>query len=185
MRVVYLPLGDQKAATAVGRQLKAAGADNHPVLKDLSFYVFWSAHVWVAYEGDAPVSIHCTKLGKRKKNVWEPYANWYGAYTLPSERRKGHATALYRVMEAAAVQAGCRRVKSLAGSSAGLALHHSLRHACWGLTPNNEVWVDSALPGHEGSYVGLGAPPQAPGELMSNSAMKQQIKKGLRYDHAT
>ena len=185
MSTLCLPHGNVPDAQHVVKLMLAAGAEKHPVLTELRRDVFYGGHVWVAYRGLTPVSVHCTKLGKRKKNAWEPYANWYGAYTLPSERRKGHATALYRIMEAMAIQAGCRRVKSLAGSGAGLALHRSLGHACWGLTPANEVWVDSALPGCEAFYTLLGTPPQAPGALMNNSELKTQIQKGLRYDHAT
>ena len=182
MSVVHLPFGGVPAAQAVVNLMVFNGADKHTVLKDLRLNVFHGGHVWVLYEAEQPVSFNCTKFGKRKGNVWEPYANWYSAYTVPWERRKGHATVLYRIVEGLAAAAGCRRIKSLAGSRAGLALHHSLRHACWGLTPNNEVWVDSPLPGYEAMYIDKGAPPQVLGELMSNSEIKAFIKKGLRYD---
>ncbi len=184
--IVKLPFGDVKAAQAVVDAMVKLTGDKHPVLKDLRRDVFYGGTVWVAYlgpEANEPLSVHCTKLGKRKKNAWEPVANWYTAYTTSHRRRSGYATALYMAMEADAVAAGCRRIKSLAGSGAGLGLHKHLGHACWGLTENNEVWVDSALPGYEHFYTELGTPPQAPGQLLSNSELKHLIKKGLRYDH--
>jgi GNAT superfamily N-acetyltransferase len=157
----------------------------HPVLKDLRRDVFYGGSVWVARDASGlPLSVHCTKLGKRRKNLWEPYANWYTAYTLSDARRQGLATQLYNAMECAALEVGCRRVKSLAGSAAGLALHLSLKHQCWGKTANNEVWVDSALPEHAHLYRGL-TPPQAPGPRMLAPELKQLIKTGLRYDHGT
>jgi hypothetical protein len=182
-RIETLPREDGKAATAISKLMKAHGADNHPVLKELGLYTFWGATTMVMYnEDDVPVSLNCTKIGKRKKNVFEPYANWYGAYTLPTERRKGYARELYFSMESAALIAGCRRIKSLAGSSAGLGLHMSLGHQCWGKTANNEVWVDSPLPEHAHLYKGL-TPPQAPGPRMLVPELKQLLKQGLRYDH--
>lgn len=183
-----LPQGDVKAAQAVVNAMVAFEGSKHPVLTELRRDVFYGGTVWVAYDpgvdggcGPVPVSVHCTKLGKRKKNLWEPVANWYTAYTLTQWRRTGLATSLYTTMECAALEAGCRRVKSLAGSAAGLALHMSLKHACWGLTENNEVWVDAPLPEHAHLYKGL-TPPQAPGPRMLVPELKQLIKKGLRYD---
>ena len=182
-----LPEGDVPAAQAVVNLMLLAGAEKHPVLTELRRDVFRGGRTWVLYGGvpgavnNVPLSIHCSRIGKRHKNIWEPYMNWYGAYTLPSDRRKGHAYSLYAHVEAVAVKAGCRRVKSLAGSSAGLGLHAALHHQCWGLTENNEVWVDSPLPGHEDKYTGL-TPPQAPGPLLTGGQVAQLIKKGLRYD---
>lgn len=165
--------------------MRTASSERHPVLTEVRRDVFYGGSVWVAYDAAAlPVSICVGKVGKRKKNIWEPYLNFYTAYTLPSARRKGYATALYRIMEAAALEAGCRRIKSLAGSSAGLGLHLSLGHQCWGFSDNNEVYVDSPLPGHEALYLGL-TPPQSPGVYMAEGNVKKTIKKGLRYDHGT
>lgn len=168
------------------KQMRANGAEAHPVLQEMGLYVFWGARVWVL--GDAqgnPLSIHATKIGKRKKNIWEPAANWYAAYTLPAHRRRGHAYRLYAEMEREAVMAGCRHVKSLAGSAAGLGLHLSLRHKCWGQVPTGEVFVYSPLPGFEHIYPKGATPPQAPcPEPLSQSNIRDLIKKGLRYDHA-
>lgn len=183
MTPVQLTLGDVPSAQAVVKAMLTAGADKHPALVELRRDVFRGGTLWVMYtEAGLPVSINCTKLGKRRSNAWEPYANWYSAYTLPAHRRTGLATDLYRVAEAAAVAAGCRRIKSLAGSSAGLGLHLHLKHACWGTTANGEVFVDSALPGFESFYQDLGAPAQAPSGLMGVRDIKTLIKKGLRYD---
>lgn len=185
MFIQRLSFGDVPAAQAVVNRMRYL-SEGHRVLTELRRDVFYGGTVWVAWQdhegGPVPVSIHCTKLGKRKKNIWEPYANWYSAFTLPQYRRQGHATTLYRQMEQEALAAGCRRVKSLAGSSAGLALHLSLGHQCWGQTDNNEVWVDSPLPGCSGPYQGL-APPQAPAQRPSPKwELAQIIKQGLRYD---
>lgn len=154
----------------------------HPVLKEASLYQFWGATTLVRVKKDRVISIHQSKIGKRKKNKWEPYMNWYGAFTVPDERRKGHATALYRQLEAFAVDAGCRRVKSLAGSRAGLALHRSLKHQCWGWTKNDEIFVDSPLPGAEGYYEPGEPPAQAPSTLMHAAQIEHVIARGLRYD---
>lgn len=181
--IIKLLQGDVPAAQAVVNRMRELGAPKHPVLTDMRRDAFRGGTVWVAYDTSRdPVSINCTKIGKRKSNAWEPYANWYSAYTMPQWRRSGYATELYRVAEAAALAAGCRRIKSLAGSSAGLALHASLRHSCWGMTPNGEVFVDSALPGFEAFYQDLGTPAQAPGSLMNLREIKALIKRGLRYD---
>lgn len=181
--IVQLPLGDVPAAQAVVNAMLPF-SDGHQVLKELRRDVFYGGAVWVLYAGDVPLALTCGKLGKRRKNAWEPYLNWYTAYTQPAYRRQGWAAELYLAMQTAAEAAGCRRIKSLAGSSAGLALHRSLGHQCWGKTPNNEVWVDSPLPASEHLYMLTKrlAPPQAPGPLMGVLEVRNLIKQGLRYD---
>lgn len=179
MMIQRLPLGDAKAAAEV---VKMMDTPMHTVLRELGLYVFWGGHLWVGYERGMPVALTCGRIGKRKKNLWEPYLNWYGAFTVPSHRREGYATVLYRAMEAAAAEAGCRRVKSLAGSRAGLALHQALGHQCWGKTENCEVFVDSPLPGCMSLYKGM-TPPQAPKDKpMTSIEFNNIIKEGLRYD---
>ena len=167
----------------VKAMVEASGGTAHPVLKESALYMFWGALTLALWEPkrDVATSLLQMKLGKRKKNVWEPYANWYGAYTLPDRRRQGHAYRLYAEAEKAAVDAGCRRVKSLAGSVAGLGLHRALHHQCWGLTDGGEIFVDSPLPGHEERYTGL-TPPQAPGALMTEAELNRVALEGLRYD---
>lgn len=183
VKIIKLPVGDVPAAQhLVNRMVEYEGA-KHPVLKDLRRDVFYGGQVWAAVDATGlPLSVHCTKLGKRKKNAWEPYANWYTAYTLEDLRRRGLAQALYRAMEAEALAAGCRRVKSLAGSREGLHLHNALDHHCWGYTPNDEVYVDSPLMGFENMYADMGAPAQAPGPRMGPSGIAAALKNGLRYD---
>lgn len=175
------------AQGVVNDMIKLYGADKHPVLTELRRDVFRGGRTWVLNKDGIPTSIHCSRIGKRKKNKFEPYANWYGAYTLPAERRKGYAYRLYSHVEAEAVKAGCRRIRSLAGSSAGLGLHLALRHKCWGLTPDNEVWVDSPLPfpGWEEFYEVGEVPPQVPRQTpLSLIEVHKYIRDGLRYDHA-
>lgn len=182
-QIIKLQVGNVPAAQAVVDAIQRLCYDPHPILKDLRRDVFYGGHVWVLYNDVMqPVSINCTKPGKRRKNVWEPYANWYTAYTVVSERKQGHAKALYKHVEAELEALGCRRIKSLAGSSAGLALHRSVGHACWGESDNKEVYVDSALPHSASLYEGK-VPPQVPGKRMTQAQVQQCIKKGLRYDH--
>lgn len=171
----------------VKAMVAASGESAHPVLKESALYMFWGAYTLVlwsnAQQEGSPLSINQTKIGKRKKNVWEPVMNWYSAYTLPAERRRGHAYRLYAAVEGAAVAQGCRHVKSLAGSRAGLGLHRALYHRCWGTTPTGEVFVYSPLPGHEGLYSTGATPPQAPGTVpLSGRELDKLMKEGLRYD---
>lgn len=188
MSIIYaieqLTPGDVPAAQYLVNAMLAVGAEKHPVLTELRRDVWRGARVWVCADNRTglPLAMTCGKLGKRKKNLWEPYLNWYGAYTLPAYRRRGYATALYRRMEAEALSAGCRRVKSLAGSAAGAALHLSLGHQFWGKTLNDELWVDSPLPGWEALYAEEGNPPQVPGVRLSPRAVRFSMKEGLRYD---
>lgn len=193
--IVMLPIHDVPAAQRVVNLMRYIGAEKHPVLTEVRRDVFYGGSVWVLYDdlhpGDlepVPLSIHVTKLGKRKKNKWEPYANWYTAYTTPDHRRKGHATALYRAMETEAIAKGCRRVKSLAGSKAGALLHMSLGHQCWGETDNHELAYDTALPGSEALY-GKEPPPQVPCDMPYSKATVNHIinanfSRELRYDRA-
>jgi hypothetical protein len=182
-RVVELPFGNVPAAQAVVNQLKLLSGEKHTLFSEVRVYVFQGARSWVMYRGNDPISLHVTKIGKRKKNVWEPVANWYAAYTLPEERRRGHAYRLYVEMEGVALRAGCRHVKSLAGSSAGLGLHNALHHRCWGTVPTGEVFVYSPLPGSEHIYPIGAAPPGAPLlKKLSYAEINALIKQGLRYD---
>lgn len=188
MKIIELSEGDVPSAQAVVNLMVEAGQAKHPILNDIRQDVFRGARCWVLYGKKTyhnqllPLSINCTKIGKRHKNIWEPVANWYSAYTLPSVRRTGLAYRLYAEVERVAVLAGCRRIKSLAGSRAGLGLHRSLRHQCWGETENGEVYVNSPLPGaSETLYTGL-TPPQAPGALLSLEEIEAIMTKGLRYD---
>lgn len=136
----------QRLKDLLREQPRTADTPSREVLKQVDLCAFWGSRIWVATDDRGGLlSFNMTKLGKRKKNVWEPYANWYLAYTIPEARRRGHATALSRVMRSAAVEAGCVRLRSLAGSWAGFSLHVALGDAFWGLTDRMEVVVDSPL----------------------------------------
>lgn len=184
-QIVWVPDGDVDAVQSIVRLMRDAGAEIHPLWAEFRVYTFWGASTVVLWEGDTPISINSTKIGKRKKNIWEPYANWYAAYTLPDWRHRGYATRLFREVEDRAQTAGCRRVKSLAASRAGLGLHHHLGHTAWGLTDKREVIVDAPLALYEDFYADKGPPPQVPlGSPMSKALIKSIMKGGLRYDKA-
>ncbi len=124
--------------------VKAAG-ERSPVLAEVELHVFRGATLYVVSDGDRPMTYNVTRFGKRRKNVWEPYANWYTAYTVTEFRRRGHAKRLAEMVKAQAAAFGCRRLKALAGTRLGLLLHVSLGDELWGVTPNNEVAVDTPL----------------------------------------
>jgi hypothetical protein len=98
-------------------------------------------------ETTEPVAFATIHVGRRKKNVWEPYANWTLCYTTPAERRKGYAHALARYTLGHVAFLGCRRMKSKIGSYLGLRLHWSLRHDIWGFLLTGELQVDTPLRG--------------------------------------
>lgn len=150
----------------------------HPVLKELELSVFYGGTVFILDD----VALICARFGKRKKNVWEPVLNWYVSYTLEAERRKGYATTLFRHVETLAADAGCRRVRSLAGSRAGLALHFSLSQGVYGLTPNGEAVIHEPLPGYTALYTGKVPPEATENKPWKAARVRAQIKEGLRYD---
>jgi GNAT superfamily N-acetyltransferase len=115
------------------------------ILGDADMLLWRGVKVIVAYDGDQGVSLNIIHAGKRKKNVWEPYANFYTAWTLPSYRRQGWATELYRHREQECIEYGCRRLKALAGTRLGAAFHRSLNHPMWCSTDKDELCVDYAL----------------------------------------
>lgn len=120
--------------------------ERSPVLAEVELHVFRGATLYVLLDSrGAPVSYNVTRFGKRKKNAWEPYANWYTAYTIEQERRKGHASYLARLVKERAIDAGCVRLKALAGTTGGLMLHAALGDELWGITANVEVAVDTPL----------------------------------------
>ena len=173
------------AASEVAKQLRELSGERHPMFPEFRVYVFRGAELYVQRDAaGAPVSALIMGYGRRKKNIFEPYANWYVAYTVPAERRKGHATALYRHAETEAVARGCRRVRSLAGSAAGGYLHLSLGHLFWGRKETGELFVDSPLPGYADLYKGGKVPPLvATAAPMSTRDVRAALKQGLRYDH--
>lgn len=127
------------------------------VLSEVDMGVFRGAPLYILRDpAGALLTLNVTYFGKKSKNIWEPYANWYTAYTPVAIRRKGYATELYKVVEAEAIKRGCKRIKSLAGTYAGMMMHHALGHLLWGITPEvrdekgkmirgREVCVDAPL----------------------------------------
>jgi hypothetical protein len=111
----------------------------------LGVMLFRGTPVWVGSVDGKPVTLNATHFGKRKKNTWEPYANWYVAYTRPDARRLGHAREMALFVRDLAVKDGCVRLKALAGSLAGFGLHASLGDQFWGLTEKDEVIVDTPI----------------------------------------
>lgn len=175
---------DSKEAGALGKEIKALEGGGHPVLNELSLSVFRGAPLYVLRGPTGlPVSLNVSYFGKRRKNIFEPYMNWLIAYTLPAYRRQGLATRLYKETEQEALNRGCRRVRSLAGSSAGAALHLSLGHSFWGMKDTGELFVDSHLYGLAYLYEDKQAPGGVPlDHPLSIAAVKGFIKEGLRYD---
>jgi GNAT superfamily N-acetyltransferase len=115
------------------------------ILGDADMLLWRGVKVLVAYDGDRGVSLNIIHAGKRKKNAWEPYANFYTAWTVPDYRRQGWATRLYRHREQECITAGCRRLKALAGTRLGASFHRSLNHPIWCSTDKGELCIDSAL----------------------------------------
>lgn len=133
-----------------------AGRSNVLAEVDLGFFRCQRAYALLVDE--TPVSISVVHFGRKKKNSWEPYANWFTAFTTPDDRRKGYASLLARHMEKEAVSFGCVRLKALAGTVAGLGLHVHLKHEAWAITPLCEILIDTPLV--PGNNVGL-VPPTA------------------------
>jgi hypothetical protein len=86
-----------------------------------------------------------THFGKRKTNGWEPYANFYLAFTRSNMRRQGHAGQLASLVRDLAVKAGCVRLKALTGTLLGYYLHRSLGDDFWALTDKREIAVDTPI----------------------------------------
>lgn len=115
------------------------------VLGDADMMFFRGVGVWVGIENGRPVTLNASHFSKRKKNVWQPYMNWYIAFTRIDERRKGYATDLAIHVRNLGVEAGCIRLKALAGTIAGTMFHWSLKDQMWALTPKNEIMVDTPI----------------------------------------
>lgn len=155
--------------------------EKHPVLREVSTLVWRGAELSVLVEGETPLSYNVTYYGKRKKNIWEPYANWYTAYTVLANRRQGLAKRLAEASRKEAVRRGCRRIKSLAGTMLGVRLHESFGDLFWGIKDTLEVVVDSPLvPMKE---YALKRPPTSLAEIMTaEEVIRQLADRKLRYD---
>lgn len=125
--------------------IKSADRKGKEVLADLRYYNFIKIELWCLYLDEEFRSLHIAHIGKKKSGVWEPYLNTYVAYTPPEFRRKKFASKLYFNIRQEAIKAGCRRIKSLAGSTEGMLFHQYFGDQFWGFTKNREVVVDSPL----------------------------------------
>jgi len=160
------------------------------IVRQIGLCAFWGARAFAIVEGDVIVSFNMTKFGKRKKNVWEPYANWFLAYTTPQRRLQGNAKALGLHVRNLAIEAGCVRMRSLAGSWAGACMHNSMGDHFWGMTVNHEVIVDTPIVEKEWPSTIPGAVRNAGGEngaIFNQPATLKDIEDlmcgpHLRYD---
>jgi len=92
------------------------------------------------------LSVNVTNFSKSKrKNAWGRYLNFYLAYTVPEHRYKGYASRLVEHVERTALEQGYNRMKSLAGSYAGVRLHMRFGHQFWGIAKRGEFMVDTPL----------------------------------------
>jgi len=99
--------------------------------------------LWV--DGDL-ITVNVTSFSKRpRKNAWGRYLNFYLAYTRPLDRYKGYATHLAQTIEKMAVGQGYSRLKSLAGSYAGVRLHMAMGHHFWGIGKGGALIVDTPI----------------------------------------
>jgi GNAT superfamily N-acetyltransferase len=138
-------VGDAKVA----RRWVRMGAEKSAVLDEVPTHVFRGSRLYILTFAGVPVSYHAVYLGRRKKNVWEPYANWYTAYTVNKYRRRGFARHLAIIAREDARRGGCVRLKSLAGTMLGIYLHAALGDQFWGVTDKCEVVVDTPLVNNE------------------------------------
>jgi hypothetical protein len=100
------------------------------------------ASLMVLEDDEGIVSFNTIHIGKRKKNIWEPYCNWTLAYTTPVRRRQGLARLLAVAKQDTCAFLGCARVKSKVGTYLGLRLHWTLGHHVWGFCPTGEIQID-------------------------------------------
>lgn len=146
---------DTKPLIEVMKQMRSEG--NHKVIHGniYTVYLFYGASIYVAYDdANVPVSINATRFNTRDLAPWEPVMNCYSFYTIPSRRRQGLATMLFRYTEAIARAAGCRSVRSLAQTWDGLYTHLSFGHDVWGMNEKKELLIS----GHLGTAI-PGVPP--------------------------
>lgn len=146
IRELLLPSECERMAGVLRERRRDHPKDSYDCLGDIGVELFRKAAVFVLEADDGPLSFGTIHVGKRKKNIWEPYCNWTLAYTTPSHRRQGLARQLSVAMLTHCAFLGCARVKSKAGSYLGLRLHWSLGHDVWGFCETGEIQIDSPLP---------------------------------------
>jgi hypothetical protein len=125
--------------------VKQADSKGKNVLTELRYYKFIKIDMWCLYENDSFRSLHISHIGKIKTGVWEPYLNFYAAYTPPEFRRRKFASKLYFQVRQEAIKDGCKRIKSLAGSKEGLMFHHYFNDQFWAMTEHREILIDTPL----------------------------------------
>ena len=125
--------------------LVASINEKSPVLAEVRLYVYRGSPAFALLQGDQVLSIHVCHFGKRKHNIWEPYLNWYTAYTPILLRRQGFARKLAEHTRKIGIEKGCVRLKSKAGTILGVELHLGLNDQFWGVTEAREAIVDTPL----------------------------------------
>lgn len=146
VRELLLPSECETMARALRERRGGYPKDSYDCLGDIGVELFRKAAVFALDSPEGPLSFGTIHIGRRKKNIWEPYCNWTLAYTTPSHRRQGYALQLSRAMLQHCAFLGCARIKSKAGSYLGLRLHWSLGHQVWGFCEGGEIQIDSPLP---------------------------------------
>lgn len=168
-------------------KIGASRADKQ-VLSQCSMTMFRGVMFWVGFHEDTPVTINATHFGKKRTNIWEPYANWYIAYTTPSARRLGFAKELALHVRSLAVEAGCVRMKALAGTRLGYELHRSLGDQFWAVTDAGELAVDTPIinPGvFPTDKTPMGVRKWTDAIIpLSNDEIDEILKEPLRYDRS-
>lgn len=150
--------------------------EKHALLNEVRMHVFRGSPLWVLIGGDGKIlSLLVMHFGKQKRGIWGPYVNGLVAYTPVPLRRRGYATVLCKERERVAKELGCRRLKSLACTEAGLMLHYSLGHQMWGLSEGDEVVINTPLVELDPAWMG-----KAPhGAASEQPTTMEQIRKLL------
>lgn len=133
-------------------------------LANLGLYKFYGATFYLARDAEGlGVSLVVARLGTTpRKNAWGRYVNHYLAYTAPSSRRQGYATAAETQVRAMWAGYGYDRVKTLCQSWLGFCYHEHLRDRIWGTKAGTgELAIDSPLTPHREGTGPAGIPIKA------------------------
>lgn len=160
------------------------------VLSDTGMYAFRGVPIWVAFVEGQPVSINVSYFGKRKKNVWMPYMNFYIAFTRLDVRRRGYAWNLAMHVRQLAENAGCIRLKSMACTELGVRFHQKTNDDIWAFNPEqNVLLIDTPLVPRDrfpSDSTPIEVRPWTDNITpMTNEEVEFYIKKGLKYDCQT
>lgn len=128
-------------AQSLVREMDEPGSGRKMLTSDVRMYVFRGDECFAAYEDDRPVAMACVRFNTRKTKGVGPYCTLDFIYTKPRERGNGYARQLLDyVKDIAALERGCTRLKSIAGTQEGKALQHAAGHEFW-----DEKTVDTPL----------------------------------------